>query len=269
MKSNTKNIHEHKHDIVQIGKMMYERRFIIAGDGNISVRIADDTILATPTALCKGMLSPDQIVKLDQAGNVLEGEYQPSSEIKMHLAAYNTRPDINAVIHAHPPISTGFAVAGIPLDQLTLAEMVVNFGAIPLAPYHSPSTAELAEAVAEKVQCYDAVLMANHGVMTIGPDAYTAYHRLEMVEQFATISLVAHVLGKANTFSPQQLQDLIATREKSGIGSQNPYHAQCPLPGQPESGPTSTVSGNKTSDNLPDMESLINIITQTVISTLR
>lgn len=269
MKSNTKKIHEHKRDIVQIGKMMYERRFIIAGDGNISVRIADDTILATPTALCKGMLSPDQIVKLDLAGNVLEGEYQPSSEIKMHLAAYNTRPDINAVVHAHPPISTGFAVAGIPLNQLTLAEMVVNFGAIPLAPYHSPSTAELAEAVAEKVQCYDAVLMANHGVMTIGPDAYTAYHRLEMVEQFATISLVAHVLGKANTFSPQQLQDLIAIREKSGIGSQNPYYAQCPLPGQSESRPTSAVSSSKTADNLPDMESLINIITQTVISALR
>jgi L-fuculose-phosphate aldolase len=270
MKSHTKSIHEYKHDIVQIGKMMYERRFIVAGDGNISVRIADDMILATPTALCKGMLSPDQIVKMDPRGNVLEGEYQPSSEIKMHLAAYETRPDINAVVHAHPPISTGFAVAGIPLDQLTLAEMVVNFGAIPLAPYHSPSTAELAEAVAEKVQCYDAVLMANHGVMTIGPDAYTAYHRLEMVEQFATISLVAHVLGKANTFSHQQLQDLIAIREQSGIGDQNPYHAQCPLPGQ--SGcvhNTSAGSGNTTANNLPDMESLVNIITQTVMSMLR
>ena len=117
MKRNEKSIHDHKLDIVQIGKMMYERRFIVAGDGNISVRITDDTILATPTALCKGMLSPDQIVKLDLAGNVVDGEYQPSSEIKMHLAAYQTRPDIKAVVHAHPPISTGFAVAGIPLEK--------------------------------------------------------------------------------------------------------------------------------------------------------
>jgi L-fuculose-phosphate aldolase len=266
----TKSIHEHKLEIVQIGKMMYERRFIIAADGNISVRIGEDAILATPTALCKGMLAPDQIVKLDLAGKVLDGEYQPSSEIKMHLAAYRTRPDVNAVVHAHPPISTGFAVAGIPLDQLILAEMVVNFGAIPLAPYHSPSTAELADTVAEKVRCYDAVLMANHGVMTIGPDVYTAYHRLEMVEQFAIISLVAHVLGKMNTFSAQQLQDLVAIREKSGVGAQNPYHAQCPLPGQPPGGrnPRTTAEGESKND-IPDMETLVNIITQTVMSTLR
>jgi L-fuculose-phosphate aldolase len=270
MKCQEKSIHEHKLDIVQIGKMMYERRFIVAGDGNISIRIDDDVILATPTTLCKGMLSPDQIVKLDVTGNVLEGEYQPSSEIKMHLAAYQTRPDITAVVHAHPPISTGFAVAGVPLDQLILAEMVVNFGAIPIAPYHSPSTAELAETVAEKVQCYDAVLMANHGVMTIGADVYTAYHRLEMVEQFAIISLVAHVLGKMNTFSPQQLQDLIAIRKKSGTHAQNPYHTQCPLPGQSESVHNIPhIPEGETTNNLPDMESLVNIITQTVMSMLR
>ena len=134
------DIHQQKQHIVQIGKMMYERRFIVAGDGNISVRLDDQTILATPTTLCKGLLTTDQLVKLDLDGNVLDGEYLPSSEIKMHLAAYRTRPDIQAVVHAHPPISTGFAVAGIPLDQLILAEMVVNFGSIPLAPYHSPST---------------------------------------------------------------------------------------------------------------------------------
>jgi len=264
-----KSIHEHKLEIVQIGKMMYARRFIVAGDGNISVRLADDTILATPTALCKGMLAPDQIVKLDLAGKVLDGEYQPSSEIKMHLAAYQTRPDVKAVVHAHPPISTGFAVAGIPLDQLILAEMVVNFGAIPLAPYHSPSTKELAESVAEKVRCYDAVLMANHGVMTIGPDVYTAYHRMEMVEQFAVISLVAHTLGKMNTFSAQQLQDLVGIREKSGIGAQNPYHAQCPLPGQPECVRlTAPGAQNAAPPKPPEIEFLVNTITQAVLSAL-
>ena len=256
-----KSMHAHKLEIVRIGQMMYERRFIIAGDGNISVRLADDVILATPTALCKGLLTPDQIVKLDMAGKVLDGDYQPSSEIKMHLAAYRTRPDVNAVVHAHPPISTGFAVAGIPLDQLILAEMVVNFGAIPLAPYHSPSTAELAESVAEKVRCYDAVLMANHGVMTIGPDVYSAYHRLEMVEQFATISLVAHILGKVNTFSPQHLQDLIAIRAKAGIGAQNPHQAQCPLPGQAECKQPAVPA--------PDAELLIDTITQAVLAALR
>lgn len=259
-----KSIHAHKLDIVQIGKMMYDRRFIVAGDGNISIKINDNMILATPTTLCKGMLTPDQIVKIDLAGQVLEGEYRPSSEIKMHLAAYRTRPDIQAVVHAHPPISTGFAVAGIPLDQLILAEMVVNFGAIPLAPYHSPSTPELADAVAEKVRCYDAVLMANHGVMTIGPDVYTAYQRLEMVEQFATISLVAHVLGRVNTFSSAQLNDLVALRQKAGINAHNPHAPHCPLPGQSAAQPTS--HGDFSAQN---MESLVQTITQTVLAALR
>lgn len=264
-------LHQQKRDIVHIGKMMYERRFIVAGDGNISVRVDENTILATPTTLCKGMLTPDQIVKLDPDGNVLDGEYHPSSEIKMHLAAYRTRPDVQAVVHAHPPISTGFAVAGIPLDQLILAEMVVNFGSIPLAPYYSPSTAELAESVAEKVRCYDAVLMANHGVMTIGPDVYTAYHRLEMVEQFASISLVAHLLGQFNTFSSSQLQDLIAIRQKSGIAAQNPYHDKCPLPGQPCDAETQNTAETapKSPATEAEIEPLVNLITQTVLSVLQ
>lgn len=263
-------IHEQKQHIVHIGKMMYERRFIVAGDGNISVRLDDQTILATPTTLCKGLLTTDQIVKLDLDGQVLDGEYQPSSEIKMHLAAYRTRPDVQAVVHAHPPISTGFAVAGIPLDQLILAEMVVNFGSIPLAPYHSPSTAELAQSVADKVRCHDAVLMANHGVMAIGPDVYTTYHRLEMVEQFATISLVAHLLGRANTFSASQLQDLAAIRQKSGIGADNPHHAECPLPGQPrESAPGSTAPQPSASAPDTEIEPLVNLITQTVLSVVQ
>lgn len=271
MNPNAKSIHEHKVDIVTVGKMMYERRYIIAGDGNLSIRLDESTILATPTALCKGLLSPDQIVKLDLDGNVLDGEYTPSSEIKMHLAAYNTRSDIHSVVHAHPPISTGFAVAGIPLDQLILAEMVVNFGSIPLAPYYSPSTAELAESVAEQVKCHDAVLMANHGVMTIGPDLYTTYHRLEMVEQFASISLVAHLLGKMQTFSSDQLQDLQEIREKSGVSSQNPYHNQCPFPGQQMeyAQRISAVSQEQNPISDSDKEHLVNVITQVVTSVIR
>ena len=256
-------IHAHKVDIVTVGKMMYERRFIIAADGNISVRLDDETILATPTALCKGMLTPDQLVKLTMDGKVIDGDYQPSSEIKMHLAAYKTRPDVRAVIHAHPPISTGFAVAGIPLDQQILAEIIVNFGAIPLAPYQLPSTAELAESVAEKVKCHDAVLMANHGVMTVGPDLYSTYHRLEMVEQFATVSLVAHVLGKMQTFSAEQLRALYAIREKTGVAAPNPYHAQCPFPGQAKPCEPGECGGQRHAREI-DPDALVQLITQVV-----
>ncbi|MBD3306808.1 class II aldolase/adducin family protein [candidate division KSB3 bacterium] len=282
MNSEATTIHQQKVEIVNVGKMMYERRFIVAGDGNISVRLDENTILATPTALCKGLLSPDHIVKMNLSGEVLAGEYRPSSEIKMHLAAYHTRPDIWAVVHAHPPISTGFAVAGIPLDQLILTEMVVNFGTIPLAPYYPPSTEDLAESVAEQVKCHDAVLMANHGVMTIGPDLYTAYHRLEMVEQFATISLVAHLLGKMNVFSSDQLRVLQALREKAGIGTQNPYHQQCPFPGldtpanaqapnlEPgaDGRPPSTAH-ERLLNNSVDMDALVDVITQVVTAVLR
>ncbi|PID56070.1 hypothetical protein CSB45_13315 [candidate division KSB3 bacterium] len=272
MSAAAKSIHEYKVDIVTIGKMMYEQRYIVAGDGNISVRLDNNLILATPTTLCKGMLSTDHIVKIDMEGNVLDGEFRPSSEIKMHLAAYNTRPDIWAVVHAHPPISTGFAVAGIPLDQLILAEMIVNFGSIPLAPYHSPSTTELAESVAEQLKCHDAVLMANHGVMTIGPDLYTSYHRLEMVEQFATISLVAHLLGNMQAFSPQQLQELQAIREQSGIGTQNPYHHQCPVPGRDETyrtDPQAEEAAQPSPMADTDMETLVRVVTDVVTQVLQ
>jgi len=265
MRAQSKTIHDHKVDIVTIGKMMYDRRFIVAGDGNLSVRLDDQTVLATPTTLCKGLLTPDQIVKLDLNGKVLDGEYQPSSEIKMHFAAYQTRPDIRAVVHAHPPISTGFAVAGIPLDQQILAEMVVNFGSIPLAPYFSPSTNELAQSVAEQVKCHDAVLMANHGVMTIGPDLYSAYQRLEMVEQFATVSLVAHILGRMQTFSAQQLDDLYAIRRKAGLDVANPHHAACPFLSSAAQAPTPAAADSAG----VSQDALIKIITQVVTSMVR
>jgi len=270
MNNHTKSIHDHKLDLVQIGKMMYDRRFIIAGEGNLSVRLDEQTILTTPTALCKGLLTPDQLVKIDLSGKLLDGEYQPSSEVKMHLAAYRTRPDVRAVVHAHPPISTGFAVAGIPLDKLILAELVFNFGTIPIAPYSLPSTPELADTVAEQVRCHEAVLMANHGVVTVGPDIYTAYHRLEMVEQTALINLVAHLLGNMNTFSQAQLQELIALRQKAGIGAQNPYQAQCPLPGQTTPAPSVQPATSPASDlSRSEMEGLVATITQAVLAALK
>jgi L-fuculose-phosphate aldolase len=150
--------------------------------------------------------------------------------------------------------------------------MVVNFGSIPLAPYHSPSTAELAQSVADQVKCHDAVLMANHGVMTIGPDLYSSYHRLEMVEQFATISLVAHLLGKVQTFSPQQLQDLQAIREKSGIGTENPHHRQCPFPSQGTGCGAYTqdeAAASSSQATAPDMDTLMKVVTDVVTQMLQ
>ncbi|MBN1593225.1 MAG: class II aldolase/adducin family protein, partial [Candidatus Coatesbacteria bacterium] len=153
--------------IVEVGRRTYQRGFVAANDGNISVRVADDIILATPTGRSKGYIREDEIVKMTLSGKKLEGPLKPSSEIKMHLRIYETRPDVMAVDHAHPPLCTGFAVAGIPLDKCVLAEVVMTLGAVPLTDFAVPSTDELAEAVAERIRDCDAVLMANHGAVTV------------------------------------------------------------------------------------------------------
>jgi len=181
--------------IVEVGRRTYLRGFVAANDGNISVRIAENLILATPTGRSKGFIREDELVKMTLSGEKLEGPLAPSSEVRMHLRIYEARPDVMAVDHAHPPICTGFAVAGIPLDKCVLAEVVMTLGAIPLAEFAVPSTQELADAVADRIRDCDAVLLANHGAVTVGPDVFAAHYSMERIEHLANISLVARLLG--------------------------------------------------------------------------
>jgi L-fuculose-phosphate aldolase len=222
-------------DIVEIGRRLWMRGFVASNDGNISVRLGPDRLLMTPASVSKGFMTPDMMVVTDLDGRLIEGApgRKPSSEALMHLVAYRERPDINAVVHAHPPLSTGFAVAGIALDRAVLAEVVTTLGSIPIAEYGTPSTREMADTVAPLIKVHDGVLLANHGALTIGRDLYSAYYKMETIEHFAQISLVARQLGREHLLSREEVERLQGLRGTYGIAAPAPI---CPDP-EPGSAP--------------------------------
>ena len=218
-----------RHDIVEIGRRLWQRGFVASNDGNISVRIGSDRLLMTPASVSKGFMSAEMMVITDLEGRVVEAApgRKPSSEALMHLVVYRERPDINAVVHAHPPIATGFAVAGIALDRAVLAEVVTTLGGIPIAGYATPSTQELAETVAPLIKSHDGVLLANHGAVALGRDLFSAYYKMETIEHFAQISLVARQLGREHLLSREEVERLQGLRGRYGIAAPAPI---CPDP---------------------------------------
>src|SRR5246127_3415210 len=201
-------------DIVEVGRRMYARGYTASNDGNISVRLGADRLLMTPKSVCKGFMTPDMMCITDLDGRKLQGDRDPSSEMLMHLEVYRQRPDVQAVVHAHPPIATGFAVAGIPLNKAVLAEVLTTLGSIPIAEYATPSTKELPEAVRKYVKAHDGMLLANHGALTLAADLFGAYYKMETIEHFAKISLVARLLGNENVLTREEvlrLQELRGT----------------------------------------------------------
>ena len=217
-------------DIVEVGRRLHERGFVASNDGNISVRLDNDRLLTTPTGVSKGFMTPDMMVTTDLKGIKLAGDRNVSSEILMHLAVYEHRPEIAAVVHAHPPVATGFAVAGIPLDRAVLAEVVATLGSIPIAEYGTPSTAELADAVRKYISAYDGLLLANHGALTIANDLFAAYYRMETIEHFARISVVARLLGRERLLSREEVLRLQNLRGTYGVASPAPI---CPDGSEP------------------------------------
>src|SRR3954447_26200398 len=209
-------------DIVEVGRRLYARGYTASNDGNISVRLDGDRLLMTPKSVCKGFMSPEMMCITDLDGNKLAGDRDPSSEMQMHLEVYRQRPDAKAVVHAHPPTATGFAVAGIPLDRAVLAEVVTTLGSVPIAEYATPSTKELPDAVRQYVKAHDGMLLANHGALTLGSDLFGAYYKMETIEHFAKISLVARLLGGERLLSRQEVDRLQGLRGKYGIASPAP-----------------------------------------------
>ena len=212
-------------DIVEVGRRMYARGYTASNDGNISVRVGDDRLLMTPKSVCKGFMTPDMMCVTDLTGKKIQGDRDPSSEMLMHLEVYRQRPDVKAVVHAHPPTATGFAVAGIPLDRAVLAEVLTTLGSIPLAEYATPSTAELPDAVRKYIKAHDGMLLANHGALTVGTDLYSAYYKMETIEHFAHISLVARMLGRENLISREEVMRLQGLRDTYGIKAPAPICA--------------------------------------------
>src|SRR5437899_5094410 len=212
-------------DIVEIGRRMYARGYTASNDGNISVRLGADRLLMTPKSVCKGFMTADMMCVTDLDGQKLQGDRDPSSEMLMHLEVYRQRPDVAAVVHAHPPTATGFAVAGIPLDRPVLAEVLTTLGSIPIAEYATPSTKELPEAVRKYIKAHDGMLLANHGALTVGADLFGAYYKMETIEHFAKISLVARMLGRENLISREEVLRLQELRGTYGIKSPAPICA--------------------------------------------
>src|SRR5437016_10669759 len=187
---------ELRREIVEIGRWIHGLGFVAGYDGNISARLDTHRILSTPTTISKGMMQPDDLVVVDYEGQKVTGRRNVTSEIAMHLLVYKRRPDVNGVVHAHPPTATGYAAAGLPLNKAIVSEVVLSLGCIPLARYGTPGTPELTEALKGLVPHYDAILMANHGVVCSGATLLEAYFKMETVEHFARISLVTEVLGQ-------------------------------------------------------------------------
>src|SRR5579864_7682200 len=222
---------EHRRDICTVGLWFHQRGYVAATDGNISLRLSPHRVLASPTNICKGMMSPDDLVITDLGGDKISGRRNASSELAMHLLIYKRRPDVNAIVHAHPPTATGYAAAGLPLNKALISEVVLSFGCIPLARYGTPGTPELTEALAPLVASYDAILMANHGVVTCGPDLMRAYFKMETVEHFAKISLVTEILGRQVLLSESEVDKLLSARQRY-FGSATPAFERtsaCPV----------------------------------------
>jgi L-fuculose-phosphate aldolase len=208
--------------IVSAGRRMYERGYVAANDGNISARISEERCLVTPAGVSKGFMTRSDLVVTDMKGRKISGKREPSSEIKMHLRAYELRADVGAVVHAHPPYATAYAVAGIPLEGCILPEVVLTLGSVPLAAYGTPSTQEVPESIEAVVTRCDAFLLRNHGVMTVGGDVLGAYHKIETVEHFAHISFLAAQLGKVGHLAPEDVRKLVGLREHMGLGGPYP-----------------------------------------------
>jgi L-fuculose-phosphate aldolase len=199
--------------ICEIGRRVWQRGMASANSGNISARLDRDTVLITPTLVSKGFMEPEQILVTNLAGEVIRGEGYPTTETPMHLRLYREREDIGGIVHAHPPISTAFAVAGKPLDRHLIPEAVIFLGEIPLVPFQPPGSPELAESIVPYLERHDAVLLENHGVLCWGSDLEQAYHRLETVEFCATVTLTAQLLGGAKEIPREPLDNLLALRE--------------------------------------------------------
>ena len=210
---------ELKKMICEIGKRVWTRGYVAANDGNISIKMNNKEVLTTPTGVSKGFMTPDMIIKIDLSGKVLSGnsKYRPSSEAKMHLDVYAQRPDVKSVLHAHPPYCTSFAVANIPLDKCVLPEAIIVIGSVPIAEYGLPSTDELPDAIRPHLQNSEAILMQNHGALTMGPDVLTAYHRMETLEHTAHIVHLARQLGNVNVLPQNEADRLMAIRDNFNI----------------------------------------------------
>lgn len=250
-----------RREICDCGQKMYDKGFVAANDGNISARIDDNIIIVTPTGVSKGGMSPDSLVKMDLDGNILSGNSRPSSEVKMHIEVYRQSRDIMSVVHAHPPMSTAFAVARRQLDKPILSEAICTLGVVPVADYATPGTDEVPQSISPYVRDFNAVLLANHGLLTWGQDITQAFFRMESVEQYAKIMYYLDKIGEPQELKCDKVEELVAIRENMGITTGGTPPCQI--------GDTGKTQPCKVNSKDDDMERLIMEITDKVMQVLK
>jgi len=210
--------HELRREMVRVGRLMWERGLIAATDGNLSARLGANRLLVTASGVSKGFLADEDlaIIRLDgePVSSYRGRDLHPSTEIAMHLEVYRQRPDVNAVVHAHPPLATAFSIAGVSLARCVIPEVIVTLGGIPTADYATPGTAEVPASIQQAIRDYDAIILSHHGSLTVGATLWEAYLRLEKVEHTAQITLAAQQLGQVNTLSPQAVEKLADKRRE-------------------------------------------------------
>ncbi len=256
------SIYTVKKDVVEMCRRIYNHGYVAANDGNVSARVDDGHIVMTPTGVSKGFLKTQDLVVVDINGNKVAGTTRPSSESKMHLSIYKSREDVNAVVHAHPPTATGFAVAGIPLTQCVLPEVIIAIGSIPIAEYATPGTQDLADVVVRYLNQYDAILMENHGAITVGEHVTSALFKMETMEHFAKIMFVAYQLGNVKGLPARDVETLLDLRKKFGIRSTAPT---CDMDGSCAAPPPK----DKPAPAAPAQTDLIEEVTRQVMSKLK
>jgi L-fuculose-phosphate aldolase len=277
MKSET----EHRQEIVAIGQKMYQRGYVAATDGNISAKLDGERLLITPSGCCLGEMRPEDLVVVDQQGRPAEAgqrpddasrrpddaAQKPSSELPMHLEVYGQRPDVGAVIHAHPPLATAFTVAGISLAQCVIPEVVLTMGIIPTTKYATPATEKGREAVRELIRTHDALILDRHGTLTVGPDLIAAYHKLEKVEHAAQVTLAARQLGNIKTLPTEEVSRLEAMRSQLGLGENVTSCSQCGTCGR-ENGGNGQSSAPGSGEAGEVDEEVVDVVTEEVLKVL-
>lgn len=224
------NLSPLKQELCDVCHKMWALGWVAANDGNVTVKLADGTFLATPTGISKSFITPEKLIRVDHTGAILEATdgFRPSSEIQMHLRCYQVRDDVGAVVHAHPPGATGFAVAHLSMDMYNMIEDVAVLGSVPLTPYATPSTSEVPDTIEPYLEEHDVLLLQNHGAIAVGCDLMTAFYRMESLELWAKITINAIILGGSHDISRENIQKLIDLRSYYGVTGRHPGYKKYP-----------------------------------------
>jgi L-fuculose-phosphate aldolase len=275
------NEYKLKEQICEIGRRIYHRGFAAANDGNITIRLNDREVLCTPTMVSKGYMKPEDICKVDYEGRQLSGTKKRTSEVLLHLAVYKTRPDVQAVVHCHPPHATAFAVAREPIPKCVLPEVEVFLGEVPMAVYETPGTQKFAETIVPYVKDCNTIILANHGTVTFGPALETAYFNTEIIDAYCRILILARQLGGVNYFTDQQTRELLEMKQRLGYDDPRLRYENCDLCGNSvfdrgysDFAPEPRAFKREAPSNghvaaTPELEKLVQTITDQVMASLK